>query len=192
MLGRNNVKNSVWPEGQKQSMTVMKLLRSIVDGYSRIITVIACSALVIAMLHIFVNSLLTKFFSLPIEGTFQFVTKYYMVALFFLPLAFAERSDAHISADLIYSALPEGLQRPLAVLSQAAMAGFAGVVTWQAWIKAIEQTRIGAFEGLAKFQLLIWPSRWIAVAGLVAFTLVASLKLIDMIWPFPTDKESDA
>ena len=172
-------------------MTILRLLRSIVDGYSRIITVIACLALVIAMLNIFVDSLTTKFFSLPIEGTFQFVTKYYMVALFFLPLAFAEKADAHISADLIYSTLPEWLQRTLALASQAAMAGFAGVLTWQAWIKAVQQTRIGAFEGLAGWQLLIWPSRWIAVAGLVAFTLVAGLKLIDMIRPFPADREPE-
>lgn len=69
-------------------------------------TYAAAAALVLATLHIFADAIATKFFRAPIFATHQIVTSYYMVALFFLPLAHAEMRGAHITADLLYSGLP--------------------------------------------------------------------------------------
>ncbi len=163
-------------------MLVLRILRFFIDHYARLVTIAACAALFVAMVHVVADALSSRFLGRPIEGTFQIVTLYYMVALFFLPLGLTEKLDAHISADLLHALLPVWLQRLMTFLAQLAMAGFAGVLAWQAVEIALRQTRIGAFEDTASFHLLIWPSRWIAVVGLVAFTLVAALKAVDLLF----------
>lgn len=147
--------------------------------YARFITVGACAALVLATVHIFVDALATKIFLMPINGTHQVVTFYYMVALFFLPLGYAESQGAHISADLAYGALPPRMQRIATTGNYVLLTVFLGLLTWHAGLKAIQQTEIGAYQALAGGRIVIWPSRWIAVMGLLAMLAVSAIKAVD-------------
>jgi TRAP-type C4-dicarboxylate transport system permease small subunit len=167
---------------------LLHLARRGAEAYASVITIGACAALVVATLHIFVDAISTKLFLTPIDGTFQLVTYYYMVALFFLPLGYAEAQDAHISADLVYSALPRRLRRVVATGNYVLLTLFLGFLTCHAAVKAIRQTGIGDYQEVADWQLLLWPSRWIAVAGLLAMLAVSALKAIDIAVSGPPDE----
>lgn len=158
-----------------------RLLRRGADAYASVITVGACIALAVATLHIFVDALTTKILLYPIQGTHQFVTYYYMVALFFLPLGYAESQDAHISADLVHGLLPRRLRRAVTAANYVLLTGFVGLLAWHATLKALQQTRIADYQVVAGWHLVLWPSRWLAVLGLVAMLAVAALKALDAI-----------
>lgn len=168
--------------------SLLHLARRGAEAYAAVITIGACAALAVATLHIFVDAISTKLFLAPIGGTFQLVTYYYMVALFFLPLGYAEAQGAHISADLIYSALPRSLRRVAATGNYVLLTLFLAFLTWHAGVKAIRQTGIGDYQEVADWQLLLWPSRWIAVAGLLAMLAVSALKAIEIAVSGPPDE----
>ncbi|WP_051081059.1 TRAP transporter small permease subunit [Wenxinia marina] len=135
-------------------------------------------ALVLATAHIFADAIATKFFRWPLFATHQIVTGYYMVALFFLPLAHAELRGAHITADLLYSGLPDRLRTVVRTANGICLTGFLAVMTWQAWIKAASQTSRGEQEMISGTAFILWPSRWLVVLGLAAMTLAALLTLL--------------
>lgn len=159
----------------------------VAERFAAIITWLACAMLVIAALHIFADMFMTKVFRSPINGTSDIVTNYYMVALFFLPLAYCESKSSHIEADLIMNFLPARLQRAIRVGTYVLLTAFLALWTWQSTVKAIKQTAIGDMRLLGDLYLLLWPPRWIVVLGLAAFTVIALLKTITML--AGTDRE---
>lgn len=153
----------------------------VAQRFAAIITWLACVMLIVAALHIFADMLMTKLFRSPINGTSDIVTNYYMVALFFLPLAYCESKSSHIEADLLMNFLPVWLQRGIRIGTYVLLTGFLALWTWQSTIKAIKQTAIGDMRLLGDLYLLLWPPRWVVVLGLAAFTVVALLKTIALI-----------
>jgi TRAP-type C4-dicarboxylate transport system, small permease component len=153
------------------------------ERLAALITVIAGAALVLATLHMFADAILTRFFRRPIPGTLEIVTQYYMVALFFLPLAHAEAKGAHISADLLFGRLSPAVQRWLGIANLALLTAFGGVFLWQAVVKAIRQTGRGDLTRLGDLTIWLWPSRWIVVLGLAALVMVAAVRLVEAVVP---------
>ena len=148
------------------------------EAAARLMTWAAAVALILATAHIFADAIATKFFRAPMFATHQIVTGYYMVALFFLPLAHAELRGAHITADLLYSGLPARLRTIVRTANGVCLTGFLALMTWQAWIKAVSQTARGEQEMISGTAFILWPSRWLVVVGLAAMTLAALLTLM--------------
>ena len=169
----------LFPALPAASEDVLSLMSQAARGAAKVGNVIACFALVTATLHIFADTISTKFFSAPFNNTHTFVTRYYMVSLVFLALANAELRDSHIKADLFYSILSDRMKRLSHGLNLFLLAGFTLVLTWQVLIKAIAQTQRGEKRTVAGVEYLYWPSRWIVVVGMVAFCLVAIFKLVE-------------
>ncbi|MDI6028442.1 TRAP transporter small permease [Corticibacterium sp. UT-5YL-CI-8] len=161
--------------------SVLHAATYVAERFAAIITWLACAMLVIAALHIFADMVMTKLFRSPINGTSDIVTNYYMVALFFLPLAYCESRSSHIDADLIMNFFPVWLQRSIRIGTYILLTSFLALWTWQSTVKAIKQTAIGDMRLLGDLYLLLWPPRWVVVLGLAAFTVVALLKTIAMI-----------
>lgn len=153
------------------------LLRA-AEAAARLMTNAAAVALLLATVHIFVDAIATKFFRAPLFATYQIVTNYYMVALFFLPLAHAELRGGHITADLLYSGLPRRLRAVVRMANGVCLTCFLAVMTWQAWVKAASQTARGEQEMISGTAFILWPSRWLVVIGLFAMTLAALLTLL--------------
>src|SRR5688572_10848066 len=131
----------------------------VAERFAAIITWLACAMLVVAALHIFADMFMTKVYRSPINGTSDIVTNYYMVALFFLPLAYCESRSAHIEADLVMQFLPRRLQRAIRLGTYVLLTGFLALWTWQSLLKALKQTAIGDMRLLGDLYLLLWPPR---------------------------------
>lgn len=168
--------------------SVLRAANLVAEKFASIITWASCVALVIAALHIFLDIFMTKVFRSPINGTADIVTNYYMVALFFLPLAYCETRNAHIEADLLMGFLPGLVQRLIRIGTYLLLTGFLSLWTWQSAIKAYRQTAIGDMRLLGDLYLLLWPPRWVLVFGLAAFTAVAFIKTLALIFPAGTQE----
>lgn len=102
----------------------------------------------------------------PIEGTTEFVSAYYMVAVAYLPWAWIARNDGHIRVEVFMSFAPprviEWIDIGVKILTIAYIAFF----VWRTSLRAIEQYHAGEVWQAGTKYLAIWPSRWILpVAG---------------------------
>jgi len=167
----------------------MRLFRTVARSAARYANIAACIALLLVTVHILADTIATKFFDSPFNITHTAVTRYYMVSLVFLALANVELRGDHIKADLFYSVLSPRMKRFATGLNLFILAAFTSVLTWQLLVKAIAQTGRGEKRTVAGQVYLYWPSRWIAVAGMLAFALVAVLKLIDFLTGDQTDED---
>lgn len=106
----------------------------------------------------------------PVEGTVEIVSRYYMVAVVFLPLAFLQADDKHIVAELLSDRFSKRGQLFCQCFTWVLMAAFGGVLAWQCGLEAMRMTAINEQFQTSTYFIPTWPSRWIPVfAGVLIF-----------------------
>jgi TRAP-type C4-dicarboxylate transport system permease small subunit len=138
-----------------------------------LLAILACAAVVLMMLHITFDVVM-RFIGYPIPATVTIVPHYYMLPIIFLPLALAERNNAHITVEILVQLLRRSWQRALAVLSWAVAAGVFSILLYQTWIDAVEKWRVGTFMMEVNWKIPIWASYFFLPAG---FALVVAVLL---------------
>ena len=100
----------------------MVRLGIILASLSQLWAFFACVAVVLMMTHISLDVLL-RWIGLPIPATVTIVPHYYMLPIVFLPLALAEKNDAHITVEILVQLFRNRVQKVLAVCSWLFSAG---------------------------------------------------------------------
>ncbi|MFC3228104.1 TRAP transporter small permease [Marinibaculum pumilum] len=139
---------------------------------------VAILAGTLMMLNVTVDVLGRTLFNLPLPGTTEFVSAYYMVAAAYLPWAWLALNDDHIKVDLFTRMLsPRGrfLQDLFAKLATIL---YLAIFTWQAWIMAIQQTEKGEVWEAAGFYVAVWPTRWLLPFAGALMLLYLVLRLV--------------
>ncbi|MFD0390887.1 TRAP transporter small permease [Tistrella bauzanensis] len=86
-------------------------------GLSRLIhftTVLGVLAVTLMMLHITIDVVVRNIFGITLPGTIAAVSNFYMLVVAFLPLAYAEEADKHISVEVVTELMPARVQGPCA------------------------------------------------------------------------------
>lgn len=133
------------------------------------------------MLHVSADVTGRYFFGMPIEGTTEIVSAYYMVIVAYLPWAYLAKNDTHIAVDIFTRLMPRGFAHWLDVVVKLVVVLYLGVFVYQTASQAINQTRIHEVWQAGTTFLPVWPSRWLPpiAAGLMLIYLV--VKIIDDI-----------
>ena len=76
-------------------------------------TVLGGLAIALMMLHVTADVVARFLFGTPIPGTITVVSHYYMIVAAFVPLAFAEQKEGHISVEVVTERLPAFVQKHL-------------------------------------------------------------------------------
>ncbi|MCO6385296.1 TRAP transporter small permease [Oceanicola sp. 502str15] len=155
-----------------------KFAEKISGWISGFLLVLACIALLILAGHVTASITGRYLLGKPIAATLEIGTFYYMVAVTFLPLAFAQRERGHVSVDFVVELLPQRANRLLAILADMLTLAFLLIFSWATTISAIEKTRRNDYVLTQHFDLTLWPSRWLLVAGLIAFSIVVAVQII--------------
>lgn len=134
-------------------------------------------AVVLMMLHVCADVVAKYVFNMPIRGTLEIVSNYYMVAVVFLPLALVERRNAHISVEIVSQHLPLRVQTILIGVVCLVCIGFYGMFFWQSLIDAIAKYEIGEYIR-GQIRIVNWPSRFMLPVGLGAIILVLAWKSV--------------
>ena len=147
---------------------------------SRISVVLASVVLIGMMLQIVMDVTLRTFFGAGFPATADLVSRYYMVAISFLPLAPTEIRRRHIEATIFTDNLT-GL--PLKIVAgigfTLALAAFA-TMTWGTAANAVRQTARGAFVDVGTSAFLTWPSYWILPVSFGLMSLMLALRIIEI------------
>lgn len=160
----------MWPLG--------RLIRHL----STILSVIANVMVALMMLHIAVEVTSRYIFGFSVPGTLTFVSKYYLPAVVFLPLAIAERRGNHISVEVLTQLMPRPVQKGLEVVSWLLATAVFATLAYQTLLDALKKTRIGAFELDFGHQFITWPSYFLLPVGFAVITMVLLYKAVVTIF----------
>ncbi|WP_180901446.1 TRAP transporter small permease [Martelella soudanensis] len=150
-------------------------VNAVLTMLSRAFAVVAGATVLMMMLHVAADVLLKYFFRMPIVGTLEIVSNYYMVAAIFLPLAAIEKSRGHLFVELFTARLGP---RPTLVLDAFGclmLAVFALCVTWMTTVEAIDRTEAGEMIDAVYYTIPVWPTRWFPPLGCGLLTAMCLL-----------------
>jgi len=151
-----------------------RLLSKITD----VTTIVGGLAIALMMIHITLDIVCRFIFNTPIPGTITIVSNYYMVIAAFVPLAFAEQKDAHISVEVFTERLPGFIQRHLAGWCLLLSTVVFGLLTVRNWQEAIVKMNIGASIVQGDTSIVIWYTYFFLPIGFGLMTIVLFYKFV--------------
>ncbi|GAB3677120.1 TRAP transporter small permease [Salinisphaera aquimarina] len=148
---------------------------------ARLAGLIASIAIVLMMLHVTTEVVLRVGFRAPASGTIEIVSYFYMVAAVFLGIFVAAWQNAHIRVDVIANLFSRPLQRVTDLLAELITVVFFAFFAWGLARTALQKTHQHEAVDAVFAHLTVWPTRWVAVVGLVLALCAASWRLARML-----------
>lgn len=128
-------------------------------------------ALVMMALHLVAEIVLRRVLTMPLPGTIEIVSYYYLPALVFLYLARLEEHDRQIRVELVTSRLSRRVAHCVARAGAAASCAYFAAIAIGAAGIARDKLAIGEFVE-AIVSIAIWPARFLLPIGAALATLV--------------------
>lgn len=151
-------------------------MERVIIGLSRVMGVIAASAIVVLMLAI-VADVVTRFVTGSSLPAMVELSESALIVSIFFGLAWAGASGAHVSVTLLTDRLGHGLNRGLGIVVWALSGGLVAWLTYAATLRAISATERNEIRmGLVQWQM--WPLRWVVAVGLAVFFLICIINLV--------------
>lgn len=129
-------------------------------------------------LHICIEVIANWFFGTPIEGTVEIVTRCYMVGVAFLPLAYIQRRNEHIKADIFTRKLPYQAQLLIDIFISILMVVMCALLGWYGYVDALSAAASNEAIELLHVSIPSWPTRWFVPFGFGSMMIVAVLTFI--------------
>lgn len=170
----------------------MNILKRFVHGLSDTFGAVASLLAVLLILHVSLDVMMRNVFGMPIAGTIEFVSNYYMIGITFLPLALVERRGAHITVEVLTDLMSPRVAFVLSVAATVLAIVVMGLLCWRTYLEAISNYRRGSVLMVAGTDPLpVWPSYYFLPLGFGCATLLAVWKLICLLTrtPFGADAE---
>ncbi|MFT6779470.1 MAG: TRAP-type C4-dicarboxylate transport system permease small subunit [Paraglaciecola sp.] len=165
------------------ALTVTNLVENysrFVKALSRLKLALAGIFLILMMLHVGADIFMKLAFNSPIPGTLETVSYYYMVGVVFLPLAFVEVRNEHVSVDLFFLMMPNSFKVPVYIFGCIISVAYYGLFCYQTTIDALKATRDHETV-MANFLFYVWPSRWALSLGSACLMLAIILNAVNTI-----------
>lgn len=145
---------------------------------ARISALVGAVVLMAMMLQITVDVFMRNFVGAGFPATADIVSRYYMVAVSFLPLAMTQVADRHIEATIFTDKLRGRLRQ--AVLGLGIVIGIAafGLLAWGTSSEALKQTARRAYVETGTIHVPTWPSYWILPASAALMVVVLLIRLV--------------
>ncbi len=146
----------------------------------RISAVFASVVLLAMMLQIVVDVFMRSILGAGFPATADLVSRYYMVAISFLPLAMTEISRRHIEATIFTDNLRGWKRQAVDYLGFSIGLVVFAILTWGSFGEAMIQTERGAYLEVGTTVFPTWPSYWILPISFALMALILILRLIEL------------
>tara|TARA_R110002020_G_scaffold15140_65_gene53512 strand:- start:1253 stop:1774 length:522 start_codon:yes stop_codon:yes gene_type:complete len=159
----------------------MKALAELTNRAMNVTAAIAAAGALVMMLHICAEVVSRNLFGAPIPATVEIVSRYYMVVLAFLPLAWLERRRGMVSVEATDFLLSPAVRRwsdvAVALVSAVIYAGLA----YTTWLAALKNFSAGTFVMALEVAVPVWPTYFLPPLGFglaVVVTLARAMSLV--------------
>jgi TRAP-type C4-dicarboxylate transport system permease small subunit len=159
----------------------MHRLETLTDRVAQILALIGSLGVLAMLVHVGIDVAARNIFERPIPATNEIVSRYYMVLIAFLPLAWVERRRSMVSVELLDMALSPGAIRVSDVLVSLFSTLVYATIAWVTLLTAVQNWRIGAYVDVLGQQLPIWPSYFLPPAGFLLAALVTLMRAVNTL-----------
>ena len=141
----------------------------------RVTVVVGVLTLCLMTLQIVIDVFMRNWAGAGFPATAELVSRYYMVAVSFLPIAYTEVKRRHIEATVFTDMMPQFVKRSMLFVGFVLGLAVYALLTYGAWREALSQTSRGSYVEAGSVEFLTWPSYWILP---VAFFMMALMMLV--------------
>lgn len=156
-------------------------MRAIENFISKMTVIVGGTILFLMMMQIMIDVFLRQFAGAGFPATAELVSKYYMVAVSFLPIAFTELKRRQVEATIISDMLPARLKPFLLFFGFLLSLFIYGLLGWGTGVEAIRHTTQGAYVETGTLIFYTWPSYWILPVSFGLMALVLLMRIISML-----------
>lgn len=147
------------------------------------VSILGGLAIALMMFHITFDVIGRYVFNTPIPGTITIVSYYYMSIAAFVPLAFAEQKDAHISVEVITELMPAWIRNNLERLAFLCSLTVFGFLALRSFGEAQRKFDMGASVVQGSADITIWVTYYMLPLGAALMFLVVLYKLVNSFLP---------
>lgn len=144
---------------------------------AKITTWVGSAVLMLMALQIVIDVFMRNVVGAGFPATADLVSKYYMIAVSFLPVAFSEVRRRHVEASIFTDMMPSWTRAPLYALGFAMSLAAYGILAWGTAREALVQTSRGAYIEAGTIYFYTWPGYWILPLCFGLMILVLILRL---------------
>jgi TRAP-type C4-dicarboxylate transport system permease small subunit len=137
--------------------------------------------IVLLMVQVVVDVVGREVFGLPIDGTLEIVSFYYMVGVTFLPLAYVSHEEGHIMVEMFTQKLSRPRLAGLEAIIGIVCLIFVVVLVVQTWDAALESYDTGEMWETSDDLITIWPSRFALPIGVFLMGVYMVYRIVDDI-----------
>ena len=141
-------------------------------------TILSGLAIALMMFHVTADVIGRYFFNAPLPGTITIVAYYYMLVAAFLPLAFAEQKNAHVSVEVVTDMMPAFLQKHLQALVLLFSATVFTLLAVRTWVEARTKHEGGSMIIQADTSIPVWPTAYALPVGCGLMVLILLYKFL--------------
>lgn len=143
--------------------------------------ILGAIAILLMMLQVSLDVLLKNLFVWPVPFTATLVTKWYMVAIAFLPLAMTEILDRNISVEVMFQRFNQRWQRIVGGAVCLFSAGMACIMVMPLWKEALLRMEAGSFVVENGQSISVWQTHFFLPVGIGLFALVLFYRVV-VLW----------
>ncbi|NQU71342.1 MAG: TRAP transporter small permease [Rhodospirillales bacterium] len=137
--------------------------------------------IVLLMIQVVLDVAGREIFGLPIDGTLEIVSFYYMVGVTFLPLAYVSHEEGHIMVEMFTRKLSRprlaGLEAVIGIMCFALVV----VLVTQSWDAALDSYETEEMWETSDDLITIWPSRFALPIGVFMMGVYMVYRIADDI-----------
>ena len=114
-------------------------------------------------------------------ATIEIVSRYLILVISFLPIAYAEMKRRHIEASILTDRLPSSSQPFINLLGFALSLLVYAALTWGTILEAYHQTEIKAYIEAGTAIFYVWPGYWILPICYGLMVLVLAMRIVQVV-----------
>lgn len=139
------------------------------------------AVLVLMALQIVIDVFMRNLLGAGFPATAELVSKYYMIAVSFLPVAYAEISRRHVEASIFTDMMPKKLHPPVYLLGFVLSLAVYGILAYGTAKEALVQTGRGAYVEAGTIYFATWPGYWILPVCFVLMAIVLIGRIVEVL-----------
>lgn len=151
------------------------------DHAVRLLALLGSIGLIAMMLHVGLDVLLRAVVGRPIPATVEIVSRYYMVLIAFLPLAWVERRQAMVSVEVFETLMPAWMLRLSDVLVALLSCCLYAVLAYVTWKTALSNLSTRSFVLTLNIAVPVWPSHFLPPVGFSLAALATAVRVAERL-----------
>jgi TRAP-type C4-dicarboxylate transport system permease small subunit len=159
----------------------MDILDRLAERLAQSLALIGAIGLAALLMHVTADVLTRNLLDRPIPATNEIASRYYMVAIAFLPLAWVERRGGMVRVEILNAMVsPRFIEVSEFVVSLLAAAVYL-LLAEVTLADALKNWRIGAFVDVLGHQVAVWPTYFMPPAGFALAGVVTLLRTVAVL-----------